>query len=265
VALDGDTVLWALRGLPCQGGGVSADGLARFLAKDATLPEQYSSEEVRFVLETLVAAGDLTYAPAAGVDTSDRNDASTAPMLYRPASSPETLIVHEDGGVADSSDADAWDAWLRHDGAHELDDLSTAAPAEHATSAVEAKWPDGADEAEIDAAADARARVDELERERDSLVAERDEWRERAESVEQAVARAHCESDELRIRVRELERRLDLQRALDFERSEATRRTAAALARARHELERLEPSVAGDRAQPQATRPRPALRGNWLQ
>jgi hypothetical protein len=284
VALDGDTVLWALRGLPFQGGGASADELARFLAKDATLSEHYSSDDVSFVLESLVAAGDLTYAPAAGEGASDGNESTTATMLYRPAACPEPLIVRADGSVADGSEGDAWDRWLRHDGANGMHDLLDLERAEHATSGVGAETPDVAEETET--AADARARVDELERardelerardelererdelerERDSLVAECDDWRGRTESAAQAVSRARCESDELRIRVRELERRLDLQRALDFERSEATRRTAAALARARHELERLEPSVAGDRAQPQATRPRPVLKGNWLQ
>jgi hypothetical protein len=278
VALDADTVLWALRGLPFQAGGVSADGLARFLAKDATLSEHYSSDEVKFVLESLVAAGDLTYAAA------DRNEAGAATMLYRPASCPESLTVPANGTVADGSEDDAWDRWLGHDGANEMHDLLDLELADHATSGVGAKTPATAAGTESDAGA--RARVDELERarddlellrdelerardelerERDSLVAACDEWRGRAESAAQAVLRARCESDELRIRVRELERRLDLQRALDFERSEATRRTAAALARARHELERLEPSVASAPAQPQATRPRPSLRGNWLQ
>ena len=108
-----------------------------------------------------------------------------------------------------------------------------------------------------------RLQLEELERERDALGAERDEWRQRAESAERDAFCEQTLGNELRAQVRELEGLLERERAIGEEKSETARRAALALALARHELERID--VIADPAPPPTARPRRALRGNWLE
>jgi len=236
MALDAEAVLWALRGLPARD-GVSADELARFLSNDATLSEDYSRHDVSKVLDALVAAGDVSHVSTTGPSAFDRDEPTHGTMLYR-LRFPESPILYTD----------------------EMQNAVTEAVARQSNIGAEAKTRATPDELDTYAT----LRVDELERERDAFIAERDRWRQRAESAEQEVACARSESCELRSRILGLERLVEFQRSSEFERSEKARRTAVALARARHELERLEQSIASGRSQPQATRPRPTPRGNWL-
>ncbi len=103
-----------------------------------------------------------------------------------------------------------------------------------------------------------RLQLEEMERERDEIGAERDEWRRRAESAERDLAWERTVSEELRTRVRELEKLLDQERAAGHERSETTRRALVALTAAQEELDR----VGSVRT---STRQKRTLRGNWLE
>ena len=263
MTLDADTVLWALRGLhDPKDGGVRADDVALFMSKDATLSEDYSSDDVTVVLESLVAEGALTHASTTGADEFAEAESSHTTTLYRFASDPDSGLLTVDRTISGSAARDEWDDWLGL-GADQLHDVLPEALAENATVGVEVETATAADEADADAYL--RARVDELERERDALVAERDTWRRHAELTEQELSRSRAEGDVLRTRVRELENLLERERALASERSETARRAAAGLARALQELELLQPSAPDSRARPRATRHHKALRGNWLQ
>jgi hypothetical protein len=109
-----------------------------------------------------------------------------------------------------------------------------------------------------------RLRIEQLELERNELSAERDEWRGRARAAQQDAATARAAGDELRARVRELERMLEQERAAGTERSDNTRRAARALALAQQELEGSGPARSETAGEPQPTRSRQKLRGNWL-
>ncbi len=262
MALDADTVLWALRGLhDPQDTGVRAHDVARFMSKDATLSQDYSSDDVTVVLESLVAEGTLTHASTTGTEESDENASSHDTTLYRFPSSSESLVPDDKTG-AGFAEHNGWDHWLGL-GADQPRDFLLEALAEDATVGVEVQTSTTADEAEADASR--RVAVDELERERDALLAERDRWRRRAESAEEEVSRSRGEGDELRTRVRELENLLARERVSAAERLETARRAAAGLARALQDLERLEPSAPDSHAQVHATRHRKTPRGNWLQ
>jgi hypothetical protein len=215
-ALDAQTVLWAVRGMSAARPGVSAEDVARFLSKDATLSAPYDRDDVAVLLDSLVAEGTLRYDPARRVWSTD--DALRQAFAEAGWGSDAEL-----GSTAGNSEAGAF----------------------------------------------LRLRVEELERERTALGAERDEWRRRAESAEEDASCAQNLGDELRARVHELEQLLDRERAAGDERSDTTRRAAVALARAQRELERLGPpdvdGAGGPHATPpQRTPPRKTLRGNWL-
>jgi hypothetical protein len=259
MTLEADTVLWAVRGMhDPRDDGVRADDVARFMSKDATLSEDYSLDDVTVVLESLVAEGTLTYVPTTDVSELDENESSHA-TLYRIASGSESLRLVVDREVADF-DVN-WDDWsgLGASAPHEVVSDSTA---EGATVAVEVMTAAAADDAPTEPSRSDREL--ELERERETRIAELDEWRRRAESAEHEVARSQCDADQLLARVRELEQLLERERALNDERSETARRAADALARARDELQRLEPAVTHSRTRPQVARPRETFRGNWL-
>jgi hypothetical protein len=279
MALDTDVVLWALRGLhDPKRGGVRADHVARFMSKDATLTEYYSSDDVTEVLESLVAEGTLTHAATTGADEFGETEPSRTPVLYRFASL--------DSVVAGRAPRDEWDDWLKL-GADPLPDL------------VSESLPD----------LSMLVRVYELEQERDALKVERETWHRRAESAEleifrarseaeqeiartrdeaeqeisrardeaeeeasrartkaeQSVTRALGETTEIRTRLRALEKLLKRERAAAAERLTAASRTAEGLARARDELESLAPTDSDIRFQPQTTRDPKTLRGNWLE
>jgi hypothetical protein len=257
MALDADTVLWALRGLhDPQDCGVRAHDLARFMSKDATLSEDFSGDDVTAVLESLVAEGTLTHASTTVTDESDENASNPDTTLYRFPSGIESLVPD-----ADSSEQDGWDDLLGL-GADQPRNFLLEALAEDAAVGVDLKASAAADAAEI---ASLRVRVDELEGERDSLLAERNTWRRRAELADKEVARLRGDGDELRTRVLEFETLLGRERVLAAERRETARRAAAGLARALEELERVEPSAPDSRPQAPATRHRKMPRGNWLQ
>jgi len=250
MALDADTVLWALRGMhDPQDDGVRAHDVARFMSKDATLSEEYSGEDVTEVLESLVAEGTLMHA------------SSYDATLYRFPSGVESLVP-DDGTVAGVAEHNGWDHWLGL-GESQPRDFLLEALAEESTVGVEVPTPTAADDAETNASL--RVRIDEMEWERDALLAERDTWRQRAESADENVSVLHGEGDELRTRIRELENQLGRERILASDRLETARRAAAGLARALEDLERLEPSVPDARAQTHAGRHRRMPRGNWLQ
>src|SRR5262245_39876956 len=108
--LDTDTVLWAVRGLDgSTNGGVSAEDVARFMAKDATLLDSYSTREVMFALESLVSEGILTQT-ANGDDKCYRLSSG-----FDPPGEPETplfLLIRaeqlEGDCAALSAERDAW-------------------------------------------------------------------------------------------------------------------------------------------------------------
>lgn len=243
-ALDAETVLWAVRGMNASRLGVNADEVARFLSKDTTLSADYDRDDVGIVLDSLTADGMLTYEPTTG----------------------EWAAIDANGNVVDTSEsAQVADLDLREPPDPRADHIDDAFTGEFA----ELRPPVGASGPPATlggAVADAflRLQIDVLERERNEVAAERDEWRRRAESVEQDVASARAIGDELRARVRELEDLLDRERAAGYERSDTTRRAAVALARAQQELDRLEPTPAEDETDRQHTRSRRTLRGNWL-
>jgi hypothetical protein len=70
-ALDTQTVLWAVRGMSAARGGVSAEDVARFLSKDATLSAPYDPDDVAVLLDSLVIEGTLTYDSTRGVWSTD--------------------------------------------------------------------------------------------------------------------------------------------------------------------------------------------------
>jgi len=242
-ALDAETVLWAVRGLNASRLGVRAEDVVQFLSKDTTLSTRYDCDNVGVLLDSLAADGMIAYEPTTGEWAAIDADAIA-----------EEADPHRD--ERDASPADA-------------DDPFTRAVAGLLPSPFEAKPATRLGDAVADAFL--RLRVDELERERNEVGAERDEWRRRAESAEKDAAGAHAVTDELRARVRELEHRLDRERAAGYERSDMARRAAVALARAQQELERLDAVAdevaedAGDagRDDRQSASPRP-FRGNWL-
>ena len=237
-ALDAETVLWAVRGLNATRLGVRAEDVVRFLSKDTTLSARYDCDDVDVLLDSLAAEGMLAYEPTTGEWAAIDADAP----------------IGEVGGATEPEARGA-----------DTDDAFTRAVAELRPSRLEEKPATGLGEAVADAFL--RLRVDELERERDEVTTERDDWRQRAESAEKDAAVAHAVTDELRARVRELEQRLDRERAAGSERSDTTRRAAVALARAQQELERLDaaPDDADDAEDDRQSQPsRRPFRGNWL-
>jgi len=240
-ALDAETVLWAVRGMNATRLGVRAEDVARFLAKDTTLSTRYDSDDVGVVLDSLTADGMLTYEPTTGEFAAI--DAETVAGAEESGEDIE-LDIREDAGVG------------------HLDDAFTGPFAELRPPADEAKPPASLGEAVADAFL--RLRIDVLERERNEMTAERDEWRRRAESHEQDAAGARTVIDGLRARIRELEDLLDRERAAGYERSDTTRRAAEALARAQEELDRLGPVPVEEETDRPGPRSRRALRGNWL-
>jgi len=238
-ALDAETVLWAVRGLNASRLGVSADDVVQFLAKDTTLSARYDCDDVGVLLDGLAADGMLAYEPTTGEWAAIDVDAM-------------------DGGAGEATEPDP-----RGTGASgvDADDPFTRAVAELRPS-IEAKPATRLGDAVAEAFL--RLRVDELERERDEVGTERDEWRRRAESAEKDATSVRVVADELRARVRELEQQLDRERAAGSERSDTTKRAAVALARAQQELERLDPAADDEEEDRQSVRPRRAFRGNWL-
>lgn len=200
-ALDAETVLWAVRGMQAAQPAVSADDVARFLAKDTTLSVQYDRDDVEVVLDTLTTDGTLNFEPTTG-------------------------------------------EWS-------LDEILPAT--EKRASAL----PDGTANEFL------RLQLEVLERERDEVGAERDEWRRRAEAAARDASWERRVGDELRARVRELERLLDQERAAGQELSETTKRAAAALAAAQQELDQHEPARRSNH--PSSSRHKRTLRGNWLE
>ena len=239
-ALDAEAVLWAVRGMDASRLGVSAEDVAQFLSKDTTLSTRYDCDDVGVVLDSLTADGMLTYEPTTG----------------------EWAAIDANGNVEGAADVEDTEIDLREPeaGAHHLDDAFTGAFAELRPPVGETKPPSSLGES----VAFLRLRIDVLERERSEMTAERDEWRRRAEALEQDVAGARAVSDDLRARVRELEGLLDRERAAGYERSDNARRAAEAMARAQEELERLGPRPVEDETDGQRTRSRRTLRGNWL-
>jgi hypothetical protein len=239
-ALDAETVLWAVRGLNASRLGVSAEDVVRFLSKDTTLSAHYDHDDVGVLLDSLAADGMLAYEPTTGEWAAIDASATSAGDIDE--------VEPDDRGASAGTAA--------------TDDPFTRAFAGLGPSGTEAQQATTLGEAVAEAFL--RLRVDELERERNEIGAERDEWRRRAESAEKDAVSAREVGDELRERVRELERLLERERAAGYERSDTTRRAAAALAHAQQELKRLEPTAADGDPDPQAARSRRTLRGNWL-
>jgi len=236
MTLDADTVLWALRGMhDPQHEGLRAEEVAKFISKDATLTGQYRSCDVTVVLESLVADGTVTHALAD--DDLLGDESAPATTLYRLSPDADPLSLQADMTFP----ADFGPLVLVKDTSAELNavtvlDAPRVGPYLH-------------------------FQADELQRERDALIEERDSWRERAE---REMARSLKESGELRARIRELETLLESlmerERALELKRSETTSRVVTALTQARDELEHL---FADDRVQASETSHR-RPRGNWL-
>jgi len=259
MTLDADIVLWALRGLKdSQGRGVPADDVAHFMSKDATLSEYYSSEDIAIVLESLIEEGTLVYASGSDLGEFDEKYSSDAGMRYRFAAGTEWLL--DTGGIL--STQVAWEDVLGP-GANERHRILLEGWSEVPTVEVETRTSTAAQESHTDL--HLSVRLDEMELERDALHAERDSWQQRAESAEQRLKRLCSERDELHAQIHELEHLLEQERVRSSERSQAARRAGAALARARNELERLEPAAAKDHPQSQTARHRKRPRGNWLQ
>jgi hypothetical protein len=249
-ALDAETVLWAVRGMNGARLGVSAEDVVRFLSKDTTLSTHYDRENVGVLLDSLRADGMLSYEPATGEWAAIDANATMpdpVPVVARHGDFSETGL--------DQGDSDA--------GTEDANDAFTQAFAGLASAEADANPPTTLGEAV--AGAFLRLRVDELERERNELSAELDQWRHRAESAEHDASCARSAGDELEARVRELEHLLDRERAAGHERSDTTRRAAVALARAQQELETIGPLPAKSGAgAAQLARSRRTLRGNWL-
>jgi hypothetical protein len=239
-ALDAETVLWAVRGLNASRLGVSAEEVVRFLSKDTTLSAHYDPDGVGVLLDSLAADGMLAYEPTTGEWAAIDANAPSSDGIQE--------VEPENRGTSPGTVVD--------------DDPFTRAFAGLGSSGDDAKPATSLGEAVAEAFL--RLRVDELERERNEIGAERDEWRRRAESAEKDAAGARAVGDELGERVRELEHLLEQERAAGYERSDTTRRAAVALAHAQQELNRLEPPAANGDATSQPTRSRRTLRGNWL-
>jgi hypothetical protein len=240
-ALDAETVLWAVRGMNASRLGVNAEDVARFLSKDTTLSTRYDCDDVGVVLESLTADGMLTYEPTTG----------------------EWAAIDANRNIAGAVETEDTEIDLREtEGVDHLDDAFTGVFADLRPPVEVAKAPAPLGEAVADAFL--RLRIDVLERERNEMASERDEWRRRAEALEKDAATARAVSDELRSQVRELEDLLDRERTAGYERSDTTRRAAEALARAQEELDRLEPMPVEEETDRPRTRSRPTMRGNWL-
>jgi len=223
-ALDAATVLWAVRGMNAD--RVSADDVARFLAKDKTLSVEYAHDEVAVLLDSLAAEGALEFEPSTGEWSVDATLAALAADAQPAAGAPTAdaflrLRVEELERERDAL-------------GEELDD-----------------WRRRAETAEEDASI------------RAALTAELEEWRRRAETAEEHASSHQKAGDELRARIRELEDLLEQERVAGDERAESARRVALALSLAQHELERLEPEP--NPAQAPVSRSRRAFRGNWLE
>jgi hypothetical protein len=239
-ALDAETVLWAVRGLNASRLGVRAEDVVQFLSKDTTLSAHYDCEDVGALLDSLTEEGMLAYEPSTG----------------------EWAAIDADATIGTESEGIEPDPLPTDVGTADPDDAFTRAVAELRHSRLDDKPATRLGGAVADAFL--RLRVDELERERDELETERDEWRRRAESAEKDAACARAVADELRARVREVEHRLDRERAAGNERSDMTRRAAVALARAQQELERIDLTVPDDDDDRESTPEKRAFRGNWL-
>jgi predicted ribosome quality control (RQC) complex YloA/Tae2 family protein len=176
-------------------------------------------------------------------------------LTYEPTTG-EFAAIEADGTLADAEGVG--DAGADH-GDDDTDDVFTRAFAGLGPGG-EAQ-PTAFGEAVADAFS--RLRIEQLEHERNVLSAERDEMRRRAEAAEADAEAARTEGNELRARIRELERLLDEERAAGSERSDNTRRAALALARAQQELDGLR-SATSDPDDARPTRSRRPLRGNWL-
>jgi hypothetical protein len=264
-ALVAETVLWAVKGMSAAGPGVSAEDVARFLSKDTTLSAKCDRESVAALLDSLVAEGELTYDAANGVwSTDDGLGAVFAEPHWGVDAERATTEGHAGTDLflrlrveqleRDRSDLgtdrDEWrqraeSAQEEASGAHSLgDELRTRLG--ELEQLLEEERASGEDRV--------RLRLDQLERERNELRDERDEWRRRAESAEADASDAHSLGDELRTRLSELEH--------------TTRRAADALARAQRELEWLEATDADEaapsRPAPSRSTPPRKARGNWL-
>jgi hypothetical protein len=230
-ALDPETVLWAVRGMNATRVGVSAEDVTHFLSKDTTLNAHYDRENVGVLLDSLTADGMLTYEPTTG----------------------EFAAIETNGTAPDGIESAVDDSAA--DGVDDADDEFTRAFADLGPGGVETQPTTAFGEAVADAFV--RLRIEQLE-------LERNEWRGRAESAENEFAIARAIGDELRARVRELERLLEQERAAGDERSDNTRRAALAIARAQQELEGVRPAADEAADEPQPPRSRQKLRGNWL-
>jgi hypothetical protein len=236
MTLDADTVLWALRGMhDPRHGGVRADDVAHFMSQDATLSDRYRGCDVKAVLEALVAEGAVTH--ARGATRLNADDSGPATTRYRVAPEAGAPVVRPDAALP----ADVPTLVLLQDTIAELKSTITL------------------DDARPDPYLDFRS--EELERERDALIGDRDSWRQRAESSEQEVSRSLKECDDLRARVRELEALIEKASALEFERSQTMRRLVAA---ARDRLGDEPERHGADEPVPAKAIPRKRLRGNWL-
>src|SRR3954447_2802658 len=107
-------VLWAVRGMnDSPDSAVRAGDVARFMAKDATLSEQFSRDDVTDVLETLVADGTLTHASTAASDAHEVDESTDTALLYRLVSGPDSLLLDSDSLHDGKPPRDEWDDWLR--------------------------------------------------------------------------------------------------------------------------------------------------------
>jgi len=224
-ALDAQTVLWAVRGMSAARPGVSAEDVARFLSKDATLSEPYDRDDVAELLDSLVLEGTLTYDSTRGVWSTDD-------VLGHAFADPGWGA--EAGSATTMRGAEA-DAFLRLR-VEELERERIKLERERTELGAERdEWRRRAESAEEDASSahnlgeELRARVHELEQLLDRERAAGDERSDTTRRAAVALARAQ----------RELER---------LESEEAGQGAGAG------------PRVTS----PPHTQPRKTLRGNWL-
>jgi hypothetical protein len=107
MALDVDVVLWALRGFDPEHRGLPADEIARFIAKDATLSDHYTSREVTVALESLVSEGIVICTSERDANTADVQKLFHATKKYRLATAPGSSCRQSDSNGASDLGYDA--------------------------------------------------------------------------------------------------------------------------------------------------------------